>query len=94
MPALNWHPDALHDVERLYRFLAENSPSSARQAVDAIRQAANQLAASPGIGAPLAEFRQFPARFGRSAYVLRYAVLEDGSVLIVRVRHSRENRSS
>ena len=93
MPALNWHPDALRDVERLYRFLAENSPGSAGRAVEAIRSAANQLAVSPGIGAPLAEFRQFPARFGRSAYVLRYAVLEDGSVLIVRVWHSREDRT-
>jgi len=93
VPALNWHPDALRDVERLYRFLAENSPSSAGKAVEAIREAANRLAEAPGIGAPLAEFRQFPARFGRSAYVLRYAVLEDGSVLIIRVWHSREDRS-
>lgn len=91
MPALNWHPDALRDVERLYRFLAENSPDSASRAIEAIRVAANHLAASPGIGAPLAEFRQFPAHFGRSA--LRYAVLDDGSVLIVRVWHSREQRS-
>ena len=94
MPALNWHPDALRDVERLYRFLADNSPSSAGRAIKAIRDAANQLAASPGLGAPLAEFRQFPARFGRSAYVLRYAVLQDGSVLIIRVWHSREDRSA
>lgn len=94
MPALNWHPDALRDVERLYHFLAENSPSSASRAVEAIRDAANQLAATPGIGTPLAEFRQFPARFGRSAYVIRYVILDDSSVLIIRIWHARENRTA
>jgi plasmid stabilization system protein ParE len=92
VPALSWHPDALADVERLYRFLAQASPQSAARAVTTIRKAAQLMAQNPELGTPLAEFRQWPARFGKSAYVLRYLRLDDGSILIVRVWHSREQR--
>lgn len=92
MPALSWHPDALADVGRLYDFLAPNSPSAARRGVNAIRNAANRLLKDPYLGSPYAEFREWPAKFGRRAYILRYLILETGDILIVRVWHSRELR--
>ncbi|HJV03044.1 MAG TPA: type II toxin-antitoxin system RelE/ParE family toxin [Burkholderiaceae bacterium] len=92
MPTLTWHPAALGDVARLYDFLASNNPSAARRGVKAIRSAANQLLNNPRLGTPYAEFREWPAKFGRRAYVLRYLVLDNGDVLIVRVWHSRELR--
>jgi plasmid stabilization system protein ParE len=93
MPTLIWHPDALDDIARLYDFLAPSSPSSARRAAEVILAAADQIAENPGIGSPRAEFREWPAKFGRSAYVLRYCLLpEHNEVLVTRVWHSRENR--
>lgn len=92
MPALIWHPDALDDIARLYDFLAPASSSAARQAALVIRDAADKIACNPGIGTPRAEFREFPAKFGRSSYILRYLVLPTGVILITRVWHSRELR--
>jgi toxin ParE1/3/4 len=94
MPTLIWHPDAVDDVARLYDFLAPASPIAARHAARVIKDAADQIAANPHIGAPRAEFREWPARFGRSAYVLRYHILPTGDVLITRVWHSRELRQT
>ncbi|WP_063533137.1 type II toxin-antitoxin system RelE/ParE family toxin [Burkholderia sp. MSMB1589WGS] len=92
MSTLIWHPDALEDVARLYDFLATNSPAAARRAAQIIVDAADLIAENPGIGAPRAEFREWMARFGRSSYVIRYAVLDAGDVLVTRVWHSREHR--
>jgi toxin ParE1/3/4 len=94
MPALIWHPDALDDVARLYDFLFPHSPEAARRAASVIHEAADLIAENPGIGAPHMEFREWPARFGRSAYILRYAVLDTGDVLVTRVWHTRELRAS
>lgn len=92
MPALIWHADALEDVARLYDFLAPSSPSAARRAALVIRDAADKIAERPGIGTPRAEFKEWPAKFGRSAYILRYFVMPTGDILITRVWHSRESR--
>lgn len=94
MPALSWHPDALDDVARLYDFLAPHSPVAARRAATVILYASGQIKENPEIGVPHAEFREWAAMFGRSAYILRYALLDGGDVLIVRVWHSRELRSN
>jgi toxin ParE1/3/4 len=92
MPALIWHPDALEDIARLYDFLASSSLSAARRSASIILDAADQIAENSGIGAPRAEFREWPAKFGRSAYIIRYHILPSGDVLITRVWHSRERR--
>lgn len=65
---------------------------AARRAAQVILDAADGIAANPGIGTPHAEFREWPARFGRRAYILRYFVPETGDVLVTRVWHSRELR--
>ncbi len=92
MSALKWHPDALGDIERLYDFLAPASPAAARRAALVIIEAADKIAAIPGIETHFAEFKEWRAKFGNSAYILRYCVLPDGDVLITRVWHSRELR--
>lgn len=92
MPSLMWHPDALDDVARLYDFLLPHSPEAARRAAAVILEGADLIAETPKIGAPHLEFREWPAKFGRSAYVLRYVLLETGEVLITRVWHTRELR--
>ncbi len=94
MPALIWHPEALADVARLHDFLAQTSPSAARRGAAAIISASKKIIRNPLIGSPYAEFREWPAKFGRRSYVLRYFILADGDVLITRVWHSREQRPS
>lgn len=95
MPALVWHPDALADIERLYGFLAKASQATAQRAALVILEAADLLAKNPNIGSVFGEFRQWPAKFGNSAYVLRYQFQPDQNrVLVVRVWHSRENRTN
>ena len=85
MSELKWHPDALRDVGRLYDFLAPASPAAARRAATVIVEAADKIAAIPGIGTRCAEFREWRAKLRNSAYILRYCVLPEGDILITRV---------
>ena len=72
--------------------LPDSMISAAQHAARVIKKAADRIADNPHIGLPHAEFREWPERFGRGAYVLRYHILASGDVLITRVWHSRELR--
>jgi plasmid stabilization system protein ParE len=78
MPRLIWSPEALLDVQRLYRFLAPDSPGAAKGAVKTIREGVKLLAEQPGVGRPVEdmddEFRDWIIDFGGSGYVARYRV--------------------
>ena len=93
MPQLIWSPQALRDVQRLYRFLASKNLESAKRAVTAIRQGVNVLSLQPGMGRPVEdmenEFRDWIIDFGDGGYVARYRI--DGQQLIIlAVRHRKE----
>lgn len=93
MPRLIWSPSGLHDVQRLYRFLAERNTDAAKRAVKAIRAGVKVLALQPGIGRPVEdmepEFREWLIDFGDSGYVALYRY--DGqTAVILAVRHQRE----
>jgi len=93
MPQLIWSPQALRDVQRLYRFLASKNLESAKRAVTAIRQGVNVLSLQPGMGRPVEdmenEFRDWIIDFGDGGYVARYRI--DGQqVIILAVRHQKE----
>ena len=93
MPQLIWSPQALRDVQRLYRFLAPKNLESAKRAVTAIRQGVNVLSLQPGMGRPVEdmenEFRDWIIDFGDGGYVARYRI--DGQqVIILAVRHRKE----
>ena len=93
MPQLIWSPQALRDVQRLYRFLASKNLESAKRAVTAIRQGVNVLSLQPGMGRPVEdmenEFRDWIIDFGDGGYVARYSI--DGQQLIIlAVRHRKE----
>ena len=89
-----WLPEALEDVARLYDFLAEMNPQAARNAAERIGDAARQLEDFPERGQPMEDGvrRQVFANFGAGAYVIRYRRDDQGSVVVVRVWHSRERR--
>jgi plasmid stabilization system protein ParE len=87
--------DAVDDVERLRSFLDRNNPDAARRALALIWTAIDRLQEFPDLGMPTddIDIRQVVVRFGASGYIIRYAALEDGNILITRIWHGREART-
>lgn len=93
MLELIWTPEALRDVQRLYRFLSDKNPAAASRAVGAIRQTMNLVAAQPGIGRSVdkmePEFREWLIPFGDSGYVALYR-FDGARAVVLAIRHQRE----
>ena len=93
MPQVIWSPQALLDVQRLYRFLAHGNQDAAKRAVTAFREGVKVLSLEPGMGRPVEEmddeFRDWVIDFGDSGYVARYR-LGAHNVIILAVRHQKE----
>jgi plasmid stabilization system protein ParE len=93
MPELIWSPQALADVQRIYRFLNPKNPDAARRAVAAIRAGVRILARQPEIGRPAdeigPEYREWLIDFGNSGYIVRYRLDRETAVLLA-IRHQRE----
>lgn len=95
MGRLTWLPEALDDIERLYAFLAEKNPTAARASASAILEGAETIRSSPRIGRLMlldALRRELFVKFGSGGYVLRYIIDADGTPVIIRVWHSKENK--
>jgi plasmid stabilization system protein ParE len=91
---LVWLPQAREDIERLYDFLLEKEPVAAERAVRTIQLGARKLVDFPHIGRPMGDEtdrRELFIPFGAGAYVLRYR-LHSGTIVVIRVWHSREER--
>ena len=88
-----WSESALRDVQRLYRFLADNNSEAAKRAVKAIRASARVIAQHPEIGRPAEgmepEYREWVIDFGDSGYIALYRYAGE-TALIVAVRHQKE----
>ncbi len=93
MPRLIWSPQALLDVQRLYRFLAVKNTDAAKRAVKAIREGVKVLVAQPGVGRPAEdmepEYREWLIDFGDSGYIALYHY-DEKTAVIVAVRHQKE----
>ncbi len=93
MPRLIWSPEALADVQRRYRFLAEKNPDAARRVASAIRDGMQIIADHSDAGRPVddmdPEFQEWPISFGASGYVALYRLQKDAA-LVVAVRHQKE----
>ena len=93
MSRLIWSPQALLDVQRLFRFLAGKNVDAAKRAIMTVRQAVKVLGHQPGIGRPIEdmpdEFREWVIDFGDSGYVARYRIDSD-AITILAVRHQKE----
>ena len=97
MVQVKWRLRAVKDIERLHAFLYKKDISVARQAAYVIFQAASLLETSPRIGRPMPDEtarRELIIPFGSGAYILRYVLETDNTVVVIRVWHSRENRTS
>ncbi|MGJ0637208.1 type II toxin-antitoxin system RelE/ParE family toxin [Xenorhabdus bovienii] len=93
MPRLIWTSEAIQDVDRLYRFLAEKNAEAASKAAKVLLDETQKIESFPEIGRP-AEFinvycRELLVPFGVSGYVVLYRY--DGqSTTILAVRHQLE----
>jgi toxin ParE1/3/4 len=74
--------------------LTINNPEAAKRALRAIFAAIERLQEFPNLGQPTedSDIRQIVIRFGNAGYVVRYAILESGDVLVLRLWHGREAR--
>jgi plasmid stabilization system protein ParE len=96
MGRLKWLPEAIQDFERLYFFLLDKDVEAANKAASNILGGSNLLKTSPRIGRPMpddGDRRELFIAFGAGAYVMRYKLEDENTVVVIRVWHSRENRS-
>lgn len=96
MSDLKWLPEALADLERLHGFLYDKNPPAAGRALAAILAGLNLLKQSPRLGRPMPDEtgrREFLIPFASGAYVLRYKTEGENVAVILRVWHSKEDRS-
>ena len=95
---IEWLPEATKDVARLREFIKKENPRAAKNAGLRILAAVNLLTKNPEAGMPspdegCEEFRDLYAPFGKGGYTIRYRVKQQQIIVIVRVWHSREERS-
>jgi plasmid stabilization system protein ParE len=93
---VKWLPEALADVDRLHKFLKQKHPEAAARAARTILDGDDLLANNPDLGRPMDDDtgrRELFLAFGSGAYVLRYKHDTDRTPVIIRVWHSREQRS-
>ena len=93
---IEWLPEATQDVVRLRQFIKNKNPRAAKKAGQRILGIVNLLMKNPEAGVPCQDegcelFKDLYAPFGRGGYTIRYR-LEQNTVLITRVWHSREER--
>ena len=96
MARIKWLPEAVQDFERLYFFLLDKDSEAAKRAVSNILRGSKILKLTPRIGRPMPDDgnrRELFIAFGAGAYVIRYKLEGENTVVIIRVWHSRENRN-
>lgn len=89
-----WLPENRRDIRRLYEYLMGLDANAARRMLHTIRNGVQALLRAPRSGKRVDDEtgrRDFFVPFGVGAYVLRYH-LNDDTVVITRVWHSRESR--
>jgi len=87
-----WLPEASRDVERLRNFIKSENPRAAQRAAKRILEGVKILQDNPEAGVPvenLIDYRDLMLTFGAGEYIIRYRE-ETSRVVIVRVRHSKE----
>lgn len=94
--SVKWLPEAVSDLARLREFIHVHNPDAAQRAAQRIRGAVYMLSNFPLAGIPVQDIekpqlRDFFISFGQAGYWLRYAVTDD-EIIIVRIRHGREDR--
>jgi len=93
MPSeITWLLGASRDVARLRDFLQSKNPLAAQRAASRILEGTMILEDNPSAGVPvdnMLDYRDLILSFGNGEYIVRYRE-ESQRVIIVRVRHSKE----
>ena len=87
-----WLPCTSRDVARLRDFLKSKNPRAAQRAAKYLLEGVMIVQENPGAGAPVDDllgYRDLKLSFGSGEYIIRYRE-ESQRVLMVRVRHSKE----
>ena len=95
MSEIKWLPEAVADLKRLYQFLEPKNQKAALKMVHLVQNGVSLLDVTPNIGKPMPDDtgrRELYIAFGAGAYVIRYKIVNENLLIIVRVWHSRENR--
>jgi plasmid stabilization system protein ParE len=90
-----WRERAAADIARLRGFLSDKDLKAAQRALQVIYGGGKLLTEYPKLGRPIPDGlhrRELFLPFGSGFYVLRYFV-NNNTVIIVRVWHSKENKS-
>jgi plasmid stabilization system protein ParE len=92
MAAVEYNPQALADLDRLFDFVAATNPVAAGSACASILDAVGVLERHPLIGRPVrGRLRELVISHGRSGYVALHRVSTAADrVEILTVRHQRE----
>lgn len=86
---------ARDDLKRLYRFLLDRDVDAARLALESIVKSVEMLRAFPftcrKVDADNPFLRELLISFGASGYVALFEIEDDKNVVILAVRHQRED---
>jgi len=96
MARVEWTPEAVTDVARLYQFIAQESPEAAGRIAGLLQYHTDLLTQSPGLGRLVdagSGRRELYVPFGVSRYIVSYERNREGHSVILRVWHSREARN-
>ena len=91
MAAVSYSARALGDLDRLFDFLAAESPDAAVAAAEAIVDAVTILERHPYIGRPVrGRLRELVISYGRTGYVALYRVAaRRDRIEVLAIRHQR-----
>ena len=92
MPVVRFSRRALNDLDRIFDFLADTDPVTARRVGEAIIGATNVLAQHPLVGRPVeGNVSELVISHGRSGYVALYRFLpRSDRVDVLTLRHQRD----
>lgn len=96
MAKVKWLPEAIGDADRLHSFLKDKDSEASARAANCVLEGASLLATAPRMGRPMPDEtgrRELFVAFGAGAYVLRYMLESEDTVVVIRVWHSKENRA-
>ena len=88
-----WLSSAIKDIERLRSFIKSENPRAAQRAAKRILEGVSLLQNNPEAGFPvenLVSYRELMLTFGTGEYIIRYRRETVDRVVIIRVRHSKE----
>jgi len=88
-----WVPGASIDVARLRNFIKSENPRAAKRAAKRIVAGVIILQENPEAGVPVENFidyRDLMLSFGAGEYIIRYRRETASRIVIIRIRHSKE----